>query len=1035
MLNSSNNQDSQENLIFQIAQKEWQNSGISQEVIDLNLKVSEGFEGFKTFINACQLEKKDRVNTGVSSSIAKKYNHLYKGYWYVKTYNPLNGDLNFAQCKPIEPRSYLDFEKGSERLIKYETPKGANTPIIFLDIPYKIIEHIAKKYKIESLPLDTINDKWQWIKDNSQIPISITEGIKKAAALISLGVIAVASFSITTHSEKVTEETSSWFTELKPELSWLLESGKREIFITFDRADQKLSSKLAVNKQTKTLGKKLTRLGNSVKILDWSDDDCKGIDDYSVKHGVKGVRKLYKTAIGYRKFVAKLRALGTRKLSGSTKINSIHFPSNLIKLAVNANVKLIAIKSAQNTGKTTAIAQYLKEDCHNKKILNITHRQTLSRNLAERLGLNCYLDDLFIHLQKKITNTEDFKLSICIDSLLKLDENNTYDLIILDEIAQILWHSLNANTEIRKNRGDIIERLTKLLSNCVNNGGTIICSDADISDIDIKMLSDLLRLNLSDVVRYENEFKPFSDRKLIIIDSDLMIRKEIIKAIQNGERIIISTSGQKEISSSGTINLEQWLLEYLPADKIYRIDQETVGNKDRKEVGITDNLNRLKEAQVIIHSNTISTGVSLDIDIVGKFDKVFGIFWGNYPLDDFEQSLERYRGDCPRYVFLPESRRPIIGNGSASANNLLKHFDNKIKQSDPIINIDRYVFDQSLPIYYSLYGARINGDLNGLRSNFIVHCENKGYTVVKYEEKMAKEEAKIIKEKKQEIKEKSCKQYAQNVWNSEVLSDSVYEEVKGKKRKTNKERLAEKRTELNKKYGELPSFLIKDLELFTQFVIADLGSLYPQLRRRFFCSLGSGCNLAIDKDKADKKAKYYQDNEKTIYFKDLIDMPRNSIYSKVMEVIGIDIDDLTSRANAITDRDMEDLQAIANTHGYRSKEYATARDRIKEDAISIESIEQWSKELDEKIDRYGTAIETALDIDLSKTADNRNKAMVRFRMLLNRLGYDLELCFRSWEEEKQIRYYRITDQIDKRLWESIVENWYSEIQWTELSAA
>ncbi|BAQ67167.1 plasmid replication protein, CyRepA1 family [Geminocystis sp. NIES-3709] len=1034
MIKEQNKQLSPKNLSFQNALKDWLDSGISEDVVSLNFNYVEGFEGFKLFIDNCKFEKKDLTNTGVSSVIAKKYNHLYSGYWYVNTFNPITKMVDFAQTKPNLPRTYFDYSKQSEKIIKYETPKGANTPFIFLNIPMRVIKHLAKKYKIESLPLDNYSDKWQWIKDNPQISVSITEGVKKAAALISVGIIAVASFSVTTHSERVTEDHSSWFTELKPELKWLLEN-KREVFITFDRADQKLSSKLAVNKQTKTLGKKLSKLGNSVKIIDWSDSECKGIDDYLVKHGIKGVRRLYQQSISYRKFTARLRALGTRKLSGTIKINEKHFPSDLIATALKDNKKIIGVKSAQNTGKTTAIAQVLKSDCQNKKILNITHRQTLSRNLSERLGLNSYQDDLFIHLQRKVSNTENFNLSICLDSLLKLDSENTYDIIVLDEISQILWHGLNAKTEIKKNRGDILERLFKLLSNCVNNGGTIICSDADLSDIDIKFLSDMLRLNLKAVVCFENEFKPFSNRNLIIIDSELKLRKEVIKAVEKGERIIISTSGQKVISSSGTINLEQWLLEFLPEDKIYRIDQETVSNTDRKECGITDNLNRLKEAQIIIHSNTISTGVSLDIDVVGKIDKSFGIFWGNYPLDDFEQSLERYRGDCDRYVFLPESRCSMIANGSANHQKMISHFDNKLSQTNYIFNIDQFRFASELVIYYSLYGSRINGDLSGLRSNFIVHCENKGYNIMNYQEKITKKEITQIKEKKQEIKEKSTKDYAQNLWNSSVLSNSEYEEIKSKKRKSKKESLAEKRTDLNKRYGNLAPMLLEDLDLFTQFVIADLGSLYPQLRRRFFCSLGSEINLILDREKAQKKANYSKENDKLVYFSDLLELSKNSIYSKTLEILGISIDDLSIRANGITDQQMADLKQIAIEKNETSKEWQQARDKIKELAITTQSIEQWSKELDEKIEKHGTAIETALDIDLSLTKNKKNKAMVRFRMILNRLGYDLESCFRSWENGKQLRYYRIKSKVDQAVWEQIYENWYSEIKCQELQAA
>lgn len=1068
------------------AKQDWLNSGISDDVIDLNLKAIDGHVAIDKFISNCELDKKDRLNTGaINSAVTKRYDHLGGGYWYVNSFNPITKELDFAQCKPFNPKRIGFGEKA--KTIKYETPKGKPTPFVFLNIPMRIINHLAKKHKIELLPIDAVEDKWQWIKDHPQIPVAITEGVKKAAALISVGIIAIASSSITTHSEKATEEISSWFTELKPELKWLLETGKREIFITFDRSDIKLTSKLAVNKQTKTLGKKILKYGHSVKIVLWNDENSKGIDDYLVNHGVKKLRKLFTESQNYSKFVARLRALGTRKLSNSIKFSKQHFPNDFITLAKESNKKIIGIKSQQNTGKTTAIAKYLKTLPAGTKILNITHRKTLSRNLAERLGINCYLDDDFIKLktqlkgekeklrmkiedkkyyiamitdkysiseetenvmmseeektafklakkdldsmEKKIQTMidDDYSLSICADSLMKLSDTNTYDVIILDEIEQIIFHLLSANTEIKKNRGDIIKQFIQLLENCVNNGGLIICADADLSDYSIKFLTGNLNLNSKDVVCYDNDFKPFSDRSMILFSSEIELRKEVLKAIENNERIIISTSGQKVNSSSGTINLEQWLLDYIPESDIYRIDQETVSEIGRKELGITDNLSKLKEAKVIIHSNTISTGVSLDVDIVGKFDKVFGIFWGNYALDDFMQSLERYRGDCDRFVFLPESRKALFGNGSASQDKLIRHFDNKLTQSGYIIDLDNFIFCNSLIANYSMFASRINGDLQGLKSNFIVHAENKGYSIIRYSEKLEKEEAKAIKIQKKDIKDKSCKNYAKDLYKTPLSDITELEKIKQKQRKTKEERLKEKRGNLNKRYGELAPSLLSNLDLFTQFVIADLGQLYPQLRKRFFCKLGSNATLLLDKEKAYKKQQYLKENNSTGYFLEPINLTKNSIHSKMIELLGISIEDLEEKATAIADQELEELENILQAFGRNSQEYLTAQSKIKEKAFCTDDVKQWSKDIDLLIEKYGTAIETAFDIDLSKTKHKEDKAMVRYGMILSRLGYKLECCFRSWEDDQQVRYYRIVDCVPRDVWQQIESQWFTEI--------
>ncbi|MBD3843894.1 MAG: DUF3854 domain-containing protein, partial [Campylobacterales bacterium] len=321
---------------------ELQASAIDECFIGNTFKSHEGGQNGIEFVMP-SIEQKDRLNNGrVKSSILNRYNHYGNGFWYVLTYDPIEDRKYIAQYKPLTPRDEFvkneitgQWEKTGKK-VKYETIKGETTPIILPYLPLKVIHQLAKKYKIDILPEDTDSAKWAWVKDNPQIPITITEGVKKACSLISHGFIAIASMSITTHSEKATEETSSWFTEIKPALLWALGNTQRTVYIAFDREDVTREKSIkAVKQQTKTLGYKLAKKGHFVKVLTWSPNDGKGIDDFIVKKGKKALRELFNKAITYKRFVAQLNVDFHYKLSYPTiTINQQFMDVDLISTMV-----------------------------------------------------------------------------------------------------------------------------------------------------------------------------------------------------------------------------------------------------------------------------------------------------------------------------------------------------------------------------------------------------------------------------------------------------------------------------------------------------------------------------------------------------------------------------------------------------------------------------------------------------------------------------------------------------------------------------
>lgn len=1078
-MNANNSEFSQTNLTnetYKKALEDWKNSGISDDVIDLNLKFIDGFQAFDLFISNCELGKDDRLNSGkVSGTIARKYNHLYEGYWYVETFNPLTGDQDFAQCKPFKSRGYTD-EKGKAKTIKYETPKGAGTPFIYLDIPFRVIKRLAKKHKIADLPNDNVSDKWQWIKDNPQIEIYITEGVKKAAALISIGKVAIASVSITTHSEKATEDEKSYFTSLKPELLWMLESkvydltlpeiniaksvlvkkskakailreyeqilakynkGKvtpiitkdqygavvniqlkafpRKVNICFDRADDKEESRNAVNRETQKLGQKLTKQDCEVFVVNWKDQQSKGIDDYLVNHGVKETLKLLKKPITFKKFDLLLKVMKTRKLSNAIEINQRYLSADLIMEYVANGKQIIGLKSQQNTGKTATIAKLLR--CFKGSVLNITHRQTLSRSLADRLGIGCYLDDDFKLIKKKTSIIDDYSLSICIDSLLQIPEDTVYKFIILDEIVQIIWHSLSSRTEISKNRFEIISRLFNLIQNCLDNGGNLILSDADLDDISVEFFVKRLRVKKDSVVCFNNLYEPFSNRKMFIYKDAISLRKELENFAKQGKRIIIHTSGQKVSSTHGSINLEQYLLNYYSDEEIYRIDQESISLTNRKEVGITDNLTRLKDAKIIIYTNTVGTGVSLDVELVGEFDAVFGIFFGNYAIDEFEQGIERYRGDCDRHIFIAEKGCTKIGKGDSNHRKMKKYYNTKLRQSEIVIGGDLYrelSFDASLIEDYCLLGARINNDLQVLKDAFIIHEELKGYQITENViSSMNREEKQELSDCCKDIKTKTCTKEANEVFSVNRVDEKTIEEIRNKKRRTHEENLLEKREKLHRKYGDRFMEFLDNPKILIQFYHNEMSSFqFGSLYLRFLTSLDPDQIRTVDKVRSAKRIAYNSKNEKTEYFLDVAELGTNTYKRNILKQLDFDIDEIENKVNSFDYNLMAKFEVSKSVNGVASIESQDLLDQLMEkgNLISNSQIRQWSINLDELPESAKHSIDCSFGINLSHSEGKEDKHIVRYGMFLRRLGYGLESIVKT-DKDNPIKenYYRIVD--------------------------
>jgi Domain of unknown function (DUF3854) len=120
------------------------------------------------------------------------------------------------------------------------------------------------------------------VVNNSEVPLVITEGAKKAATLISLGYAAIALPGIFNGYRQPKDEfgRKTGLAKLIPQLQIFATPG-RTVYFAFDR-DTKASTVNNVNIAIAKTGKLFTKAGVDIKVICWQEF-AKDVDDLNSK--------------------------------------------------------------------------------------------------------------------------------------------------------------------------------------------------------------------------------------------------------------------------------------------------------------------------------------------------------------------------------------------------------------------------------------------------------------------------------------------------------------------------------------------------------------------------------------------------------------------------------------------------------------------------------------------------------------------------------------------------------------------------------
>lgn len=641
--------------------EEWLNSCVDPDIIDLNVR---SLSGNTPYDYLCYSDKLPRLNTGALNRFwMQRYAHTYKGGWWCSGVDVLTGEDSQWGCFKSDEKHTDDEGK----TVKYEHPPKVATEIFALKIPHRLWELIARRYdvalpeKYQDLPHGAF---WQWIINHPQIPVIITEGCKKSAAVLSCGYVCIAVPGINSAYRQPKDEfgESQGLASLIPQLQVFAQKGRR-IYFCYDQ-DSKRTTTRAVNHAIAKTGKLFTFQGCEVNVISWHPTMGKGIDDVLASLGRGTFDELYCNAASFDNWQSKQ----LRQLSYTP---DLVINQRYIGEIVPPSAQLIAVKAPKGSGKTEWL-RFLSDArlrSGEGRVLLITHRIQLSLQGAERLGLP-YITDLRSTEQGSL-----FGYGCCIDSIHPESQAHFNPSewrgawVVIDEVMQVIWHLLTSPTCVQ-NRVMIVKTLQELLRTVVATGGKIFIMDADLSDVAIDFIEGLLGFSPERFILV-NEYvfnEPWTIHKFGGKNPAQLIGA-LEKRLERGEKALLSVSGQRTKSSWGTQVAEEYFRRKFPHLKILRIDSETVANPEHEAYRTTKNINEIVPLyDLVVASPTIETGISIDVD---HFNGVWFIGQGVQTCDGVRQNLSRVRPPVPRYVWIKPQGISFIGNKATTPSGLI----------------------------------------------------------------------------------------------------------------------------------------------------------------------------------------------------------------------------------------------------------------------------------------------------------------------------------------------------------------------------
>jgi hypothetical protein len=876
----------------------WLSSAVSPDIIALNVRSLSGDEAIERLTeNAIErigegqrVPHSHQYATGPVKKILDRYRGMSDDGWWCAGIDVLTGEPSPWGCfKPDRPRRSADGKP-----IKYEHPAGTPTGIFALRIPYSVGLKIADRHGLADDYLSRfagenplvaataknlrVEDRgfWQWAIDNN-LPIAITEGSKKAGALLTEGYAAIALPGIFNGYRQERDESGKaiGLPTLIPQLLPFA-SERREITFVFDN-DPKPKTRKSVRVAIEKTGRLFKYRGCDVSIVRW-DSPHKGIDDLIAALGTETLDRVYGDRISLEEF-----KLGEfTAIDPDLTINERYIPTTL---AIPEKATIIALKSPKGTGKTEFLAARIAPPlARGKRVLVIVHREQLAIALSARFGID-YRTEIFTS-----DTGGELGYCLCIDSAhekahppLKPGDWEGAT-VIIDEVEQVLWHVLEGDT-CRQKRVNILKAFRELLRKVAATGGKIYLADADLTSVSIAWVRSLIGFPVASYI-VENVYRSPVNRFLTWFEGEdpAELVTALKSAIKRGEKPFVLTDGRKQKSTWGTRNLEHHTKKEFPRLKILRLDQESVADPKHPAFGCMTRLDEvLSDYDMVIASPTIETGVS--IDLRGHFTSVWAISHGVQTLNSVCQGLARVREDIPRYLWAREYSPTRIGNGAIELKTFLSSTHKLTAANIALLqkagiheaaDLDFVESDLSFSPSLTAWAKRaciVNHQNRNFRSNLLAKLGDE-YTLEKAKSGGDPSPAReAIKESRDELYREHC----QAVIEADDLSDREYEALSEKRARTEDELNRLKKAKIARRYiTDNPTAAL---------VAKDDDDWYPKLRLQYFLTIGN--RFLHERDR--RSLAEMRENGDGAVFKPDINRSQLSAKIETLKLIGIEM--------------------------------------------------------------------------------------------------------------------------------------------------
>jgi Domain of unknown function (DUF3854) len=891
--------------------------------------------------------------------------------------------MGWSQFKADTPR----YDEMRARPVKYETPLGLPSRAYFLRVPWRIgfecasrqgFAHAYQQRFLKACPDKTISqieqedgeDRffWQWVAETPELDIAITEGSKKAGAMLSAGCVAIGLPGISMAVRTKDERGDKIAAKLIPDIAYFA-AEKRQFSLCFDY-ETKARTVHEVETNTERLHSVLKKLKCSLKVVSLPGPE-KGVDDFIVANSIYAFWRVYEQRLPFT-------------LWQSQRYSKLTFPVSLRlnqrylgALDLPADAQFIAIKAPKGTGKTEALCPIVAQAlADGRRILLISHRVQLAQAICDRVGLN--------HISEVRTSGEGMLLGfgLCIDSLhpdcaAHFDAEYWHNtVVILDECEQLIWHLLNAHTEVQNRRITILNQLQTLLKNTIDSEhGKIILADADLSDVSIEFIQNCVGEKISPYLVC-NDYQPDEPGLLYHYPQNKPDQwfEALCAEIRSGGKPYIAVQAQKEKSMFGTVAIEAALNQIFPEKKGLRIDAPSISDPGHPAYLCTQNLNEVvQHYDWVLVSPTIETGVSIDIQ--GHFTSVWGCFNGVTPENSARQSIARVREAVPRHVWIAKHGNGKIANGAITLNGILsgEYQVNTIRNRivlTIVANDDLMAHAAALQTWAKM-AARINAGMVNYREAVLHGLKSEGYLVEEMLDLMGTDHTGILKAAKESRFEALCI----GTFEADDITDKERKERKDKKNKTQQERLEERKYDLKQRY---------QIEVTPDLVHKDEDGWYPQLRLYYYLTIGKPFLEERDRQSAETVLKTSGPWLPTLN--------RSQLSLRVAAIEGLGVKQLL------------DPDLLLNG-GTKDEDYDNAHPIL--------------KQLADFAKRNSWGLKNTLGITISETLSPIQVA----QSLLKKIGIKLEYVMQIGGKGNRQRVYRYSPPKDGR--GEVLQNWFS----------